>query len=455
MNITRENTDALNAVLKVAIEKADYEQTVANQLKEYRQKAVIPGFRPGKVPDGLIKRKFRIPVLVEEVNKLLSKKLSEYLVEEKLNILGEPLPNEKQQKSINWETDENFEFVFDIAMAPEIKLDLNNQNEFNYYKIAVSEEMIDQQVEMAQSQLGQNVSDDLVKENSSVRGNFVQLNEDGAETENGIRPNDVLIAIDMIKDSEIKNSFIDRKIGDVVVFDPAKAFENRHELKHMLKIKQEEADSLNSNFSFTITEILKFEKAELNEEIFKRLYGEETSIKTIEEFRNQVKSEIEGNLAYSSNHKFAIDTHDKLVEQANIALPEEFLKRWLIAINKELTVDQIEKEFGAFISDLKWQLIKDVIVKENDIKVSVEETRAFAIQMARAQYNQYGIYDIPEEQLESFAKMILDKPEENERIYKRLYEDKVIKTVKEKVAVVEKEVSQEEFNELMKQPSVH
>ncbi len=450
MNITRENIDAVNAVLKVAIEKADYEQTVANQLKEYRQKAVIPGFRPGKVPDGLIKRKFRIPVLVEEVNKLLSQKLSQYLVDEKLNILGEPLPNEEQQKSINWETDENFEFVFDIALAPEIKLSLDKQNEFNFYKIAVSEEMIDQQVEMAQSQLGQNIPDDLVKENSSVRGNFVQLNEDGEETENGIRPNDVLIAIDMIKDNEIKNSFIDKKIGDVVVFDPAKAFENRHELKHMLKIKQEEADVLNSNFSFAITEILKFEKAELNEDVFKKLYGEETEVKTIEEFRDRIKSEIEGNLVYSSNHKFAIDTHIKLVEQADIALPEAFLKRWLIAINKELTVEQIEKEFDSFIADLKWQLIKDVIVKENDIKVTVEETQAFAIQMARAQYNQYGIYDIPEEQLESFAKMILDKPEENERIYKRLYEDKVIKAVKEKVSIVEKEISQEEFNEMMK-----
>lgn len=454
MNIARENTDALNALLKVAIEKADYEQTVANQLKEYRQKAVIPGFRPGKVPDSLIKRKFRIPVLVEEVNKLLSQKLSQYLVDEKLNILGEPLPNEEQQKSINWEKDENFEFVFDIALAPEIKLTLDKQNEFDYYKIIVTDEMIDQQVEMAQSQLGQNIPDDVVNEKSSVRGNFVQLNEDGGETENGICPNDVLIAIDMIKDTETKNSFIDKKTGDVVVFDPAKAFENRHELKHMLKIGQEEADVLNSNFSFTITEILKFEKAELNEDIFKKLYGEDTGIKTIEEFRNQIKSEIEGNLAYSSNHKFAIDTHKKLVEQANVALPEEFLKRWLITINKELTVEQIEKEFGSFISDLKWQLIKDVIIKENEIKVSAEETKAFAIQMARAQYNQYGIYDIPEEQLESFAKMILEKSEEGERIYKRLYEDKVIKAVKEKVGIIEKEISQEEFNELMKQPAI-
>ncbi len=450
MNIARENIDTVNAVLKVAIEKADYEKTVADQLKEYRQKAVVPGFRPGKVPDGLIKRKYRIPVLVEEVNKLLSKNLSQYLVDEKLNILGEPLPNEEQQNSINWETEENFEFVFDIALAPEINIALDKQKEFNFYKIAVSEEMITQQVEMAQSQLGQNLPDDEIKDNSSVRGNFVQLNDACEILEDGISTDDVLIAIDIIKDDEIKNSFIGKKSGEVVVFDPVKAFENRHEIKHMLNIKQDEADMLNSNFSFTITEILKFEKAELNEDVFKKLYGEETDVKTIEDFRNRIKTEIEANLIYSSNHKFAIDAHDKLVEQANIVLPEAFLKRWLMAINKELTAEQVENEFEAFINDLKWQLIKESIIKENEITVSAEETRAYAVQMARAQYNQYGIYNIPEEQLESFAKVILEKPEEGERIYKRLYEDKVIKVVKEKVAILETEVSQEEFKELMK-----
>jgi trigger factor len=450
MNITRENIDAVNAVLKVAIEKADYEKTVADQLKEYRQKAVIPGFRPGKVPDGLIRRKYRIPILVDEVNKLLSKNLSQYLVDEKLNILGEPLPNEEQQKTINWETDENFEFTFDVALAPEINISLDKDNEFKFYKIAVSEEMIDQQVEMAQSQLGENVPDDEVKETSSVRGNFAQLNDSDEELEEGIRPNDVLIAIDLIKDDEIKTNFVGKKSGDVVIFDPVKAFENRYEVRHMLKIKQDEADVLNSNFKFTINEILRFEKAELDEDFFKKLYGEETNVKTVDDFRNRIKLEIETNLMHSSNHKFALDAHDKLVEQANITLPEAFLKRWLIAINKEITVEQVENEFEAFISDLKWQLIKDVLVKENNIKVTPQETESFAIHMARAQYSQYGIYDVPDEQLESFAKRILEKPEENERIYKRLYEDKVIQTVKEKVTLLETLVSQEEFNEIMK-----
>ena len=449
MNITRVNTDELNAVLKINIEKADYEKSVADQLKEYRQKASIPGFRPGKVPDSIIKRRFRVPVLVDEVNKLLSKSLSEYLVGEKLHILGEPLPNEELQQKINWETDENFEFDFDIALAPEVKLSIDKNDVIPYYSISASEETIDKQVEMAKTQLGQNVPDEVVLENSTVRGDFVQLDENENPVENGIQPKNVAVAVDLIKNEAIKSSFIGKKKDDVVVFDPVVAFENRHEIKHLLNIKKEEAETLNSNFSFTITEVLKFEEASLDEELFKKLYGEDTDVKTIEDFRNRIRTEIEANLVYSSNQKFAVDTRDKLLADTNLQLPEAFLKRWLVAINKELTVEQIEKEFDDFLVDLRWQLIKDAIIKENEIKVIPEEAHAFATEMARAQYNQYGIYDIPQEQLDSFAKMILEKEEEQERIYKRLYEDKVVKTVKEKVTLQETPVSQEDFNQMM------
>lgn len=450
MNIVRENVDNVNAVLKVTIEKADYEQTVADQLKEYRQKASIPGFRPGKVPANLIKRKFGTGVLVEEVNKLLSRNLSNYLIEEKLNILGEPLPNEELQKDINWNTDENFEFAFDIALAPEINITIDENNEFDYYTISVTDDMVAKQIETAEMQLGQNVPDEEVKDNSSVRGDFVQLDENGEEVEDGIQPKGVLLAIDMLKDEETKNEFIGKKKDDVLVFDPVKAFDNRHEVGHMLDISHEQADELNSNFKFTITEILKFEKAELNEELFKKVYGEETEIKTTDDFKNQIKEDLAKNLSYSSDHKFALDLRDKLVEQVNPQLPEEFLKRWLSSANKEVTPEQVENEFGFFIADLKWQLIKESIIKSNELKVSAEEVSAFSKEMARAQYNQYGIYDIPEEQLESFAKVILEKPEERERIYNKLQEDKVVAAVKEKATLLNKEINQEEFNEMMK-----
>lgn len=451
MNITRENIDNVNALLKVSIEKADYEKTVADQLKEYRQKASVPGFRPGKVPAGLIKRKFGTAILVDGVNKLLSQKLSEYLVEEKLNILGEPLPNEEQQKSINWETDENFEFIFDIAMAPEITVSLDKESKFKYYNIEVADKMIDEQVEMAVNQLGQNVPSEVIEENSSVRGDFVQLDENGEVAENGIEAKGVLIAIDMIKDEDIKKELIGKKKEDSVLFDPVKAFENRHEVGHMLNIKHEEADELNSVFSFTVTEVLKFEKAELNEELFKKLYGDDTEVKTVEDFRAKIKEEIASNLKYSSDYKFSIDTRDNLVEKVSPEMPEAFLKRWLLAVNKDMTEEQIDSEFEHFIKDLKWQLIKNVLIKENELKVTPEEVQEFAVQMARAQFSQYGMHNAPIEQLESFAKMILEKQEESERIYSKLYEDKIVSVIKDKVTIEEQEISQEKFNEMLRQ----
>ncbi|MCD6354932.1 MAG: trigger factor [Prolixibacteraceae bacterium] len=450
MNITRENIDDVNAVLKVLIEKSDYEKTVAGQLKEYRQKASIPGFRPGKAPAGLIKRKFGTAILVEEVNKLLSQNLSKYLVEEKLPVLGEPLPNEEQQKKIDWESDEDFEFAFDIALAPEVKVHLDKRNKFDYFKIAVSEEMIDEQVENITSQLGKNIPAEAIVDNSTVRGNFVEIDENGEAIEEGIHPEGVLIAIDKIKDEAIKKEFIGKKTGDTVIFDPVTAFENRHEVGHMLNISHEEADKLDSVFKFTITELLQFEKAELNEELFKKVYGEETEIKTIEDFRNKIKEETAANFIYSSEQKFAIDTRDTLVKKTDFELPEKFLKRWLKVANKEMTEEQIEEQFDGFLKDLHWQLIKDTLIKENDLSVTPEETREFANQLARAQYNQYGYYDVPDEQIESFAKIILEKPEEVERIHTKLYEDKIIGVVKEKVTLQEKEVSQEEFNKMMK-----
>jgi len=449
MNITRENIDNVNAVINIAIEKADYEKQVADVLKDYRQKASIPGFRPGKVPMGLIQKKFGTAILVEEVNKLLSQNLSKYMVDEKLPILGEPLPNEEKQEQIDWEKDDDFSFAFDIALAPEVNVSLDKRNKFKYYKIAVSDEMIKQQEDMAASQLGQNVPVDVAKEDSSVRGDFVQLDADGNEVEDGIAPQGVLLAVDKIKDEEIKNAFVGCKKDDVIIFDPVKAFDNRHEVGHMLNIKHEEADELNSEFRFTVTEILQFEKAELNEELFKKLYGEDTEVKTIEDFRARIKEELANNLVYSSEHKFALDTRDALIEKIDIELPEAFLKRWLITANKELSEEQVEQEFPNFILDLKWQLIKDSIGKENEIKVSAEEANEFAKRLALAQFQQYGMYDVPEEQLESFAKMMMEKPEEQDRIYKKLHEDKVLEIVKDKVTLDEQEISQEEFNSMM------
>jgi trigger factor len=450
MNITRENSSNVNAAIKILIEKKDYEKQVEDTMKDYRKKASIPGFRPGKVPAGLIKKRFGKAILVDEVNKLLSQNLSQYLVDEKLRILGEPLPGENQQKNIDWNTDENFEFVFDIALAPEIDVNLSKETKINYYKIKVSDEMVDQQLERIETQMGQNIETGEVKEKGLVRGDFIQLSENGEVIENGIQPKGVMLPIDLIKDEETKKEFIGKKKGDELKFDPVKAYNNRHEVGHMLNISHEEAENLDSAFSFTITEILEFQKAELSEELYKKIYGEETDIKTEKDLRAKIKEEIAANLVYSSEHKFAHDTRDTLVEKIEMELPSEFLKRWLKETNKDLTDEQIENDFDGFLNDLKWQMIKDNIIKKNELKVEPEETTNFAKQLARAQYSQYGIYDVPDEQLENYAKMMLDKPEEKEKIYSKLIEDKVIGVVKEQVSVEEKEIDQKEFSESMK-----
>jgi trigger factor len=259
-----------------------------------------------------------------------------------------------------------------------------------------------------------------------------------------------LLAIDIIKDDAIKKEFIGKKVGDTLIFDPIKAYENKTEVAHMLKITPEDAEVLASEFKFTINEVNVFKSAEVNEELYKKVYGEETEIKTEEEFRLKVKEEIANSLVQSSDYKFALDTRNAMVEKIKMELPEAFLKRWLQLRNDDLTDEQIENDFDSFMEDLKWQIIRDLIVKDNELKISDEEAMDFARQITFSQFNQYGMYNMPEDQLDSFAKMMLEKEEEKERIYRKLMEDKVMAVVKEKTNIQEKEVSNDEFTAMMK-----
>jgi trigger factor len=450
MDITRENIDNVNAVIRVVIEKPDYEKTVEDSLKEYRQKAAIPGFRPGKAPMGLVRKKIGKSVVVEEINKMLSQNLTRYLMEEKIQILGEPLGSADHQKPIDWDNDENFEFAFDVALSPEIVLELDENLKLDFYTIKVTEDMIDKQMEMITSQLGESKDVDEVTEKTLVRGDFTELDEEGNEMEEGIRAEEVLLSVDLIKNDEIKKQFIGKKQGDEIVFNPVVAYEDKHEVGHLLKISHERANELDSSFRFKVNEIQIFEKAELNEELYKKIYGEDTEIKTEEDLRNRLKEEIAGSLLQASDRRFATDTRDLLVEKVNPELPETFLRRWLREVNQELTEEQIEKDFDGFMKDLRWQLIKGYLIKENDLKVEEEEAFEFAKKLAQAQYHQYGIYDAQEEQLESFAKMILEKPEEKEKLHNKLLEDKIVAVVKDKITVENKEVTREEFEEMAK-----
>lgn len=449
MNITRENIDELNAVLTILVEKSDYEATVNDVLKNYRKKANMPGFRPGMVPAGLIKKMYGKAALAEEVNKIISKSLTDYIYAEKLNVLGEPLPNEEKQTKIDWDNQTDFSFVFDIATAPEIEVVLDNNTTLPYYSIVANEDLVNKQVEAYAGRLGENKVVDSIEEKDTVRGTFVQLDETGNELEGGILADKVVIAIDVMKDEEIKASFIGKKAGDVVVFDPLKAYDNKHEVGHMLNISHEEAENISGDFRFTIEEVLRFEKAELTPELFGKIYGEESGITTEEEFRAKVKSEIEENFVYSSDYKFAIDSRDALVKKIQFDLPEAFLKRWIKVTNEKMTDEQIEADFDHFMLDLKWQLIKDKIVKDNELKVTEEDVHALAKEMTAMQFRQYGLNNVADEHLENYANQMMKNEEERRKVVSKAQEDVIITTIKTKVTLDIKEVSNEEFNKML------
>jgi trigger factor len=449
MNITRENISELDAILTVSIEKNDYEATVNDVLKNYRKKANMPGFRPGMVPAGLIKKMYGKSALAEEVNKIISKGLNEYIQAEKLNILGEPLPNNEKQPAIDWETQTDFSFVFDIGLAPEIVVNLDKKVNMPFYTIMASEEMVSKQLDAYAGRLGENKVVDIAGENDTLRGNFVQLDEEGNELEGGIKAEKVIIAIDLMKDEEVKASFIGKKADDVVIFDPVKTYDNKHEVGHMMNISHEEAENLSGNFSFSIIEVLHFEKAELNPDLFAKIYGEDSGINTEEEFKVRIKAEIEENFVHSSNYKFAIDSHDALLKKIQFDLPEAFLKRWIKATNEKMTDEQIETDFDNFMIDLKWQLIKDKIVKDNDLKINEEDVRELAKEMALQQFRQYGLNNVSDEHLDNYADHMLKNEEEHRKLVSKKQEDVIIAAIKDKVTLDIKEISYEEFNKML------
>jgi len=449
MNITKENINEQNATVTVKIEKSDYEPTVNEVLKDYRKKANLPGFRPGKVPAGLVKKMYGKAVTADEVNKMLSQNLSKYFVDEQLNILGDPLPNEEKQPEIDWDKDEDFEFIFDIALAPEFEVKLDKQMKLPSYQIIIDDEMINKQVESYTSRFGENVQVDEAGEKDLLRGDFVQLDAEGHEIEDGIKAEKVIIAIDMMKDETIKNEIIGKKAGDSIVFDPVKAYEDRHEVGHMLNLPHGEADNVEGDFRFSIIEVLHFQPAEINENLFKKAFGEDTEIKTEEEFRDKLKREIQESFKFSGDYKLTIDARDLLVNEVKMELPEEFLKRWIKITNKNLTEEQIENDFSDFMKDLRWQLIKDRLIKDNEIRIGDEDVKEVAKRVASMQFSQYGMFNVPDEHLESYATQILQNEEERKRLYNKVQEDKILEVIKSKVTLDEKQISNEEFNKML------
>ncbi|MBO7723897.1 MAG: trigger factor [Paludibacteraceae bacterium] len=442
MNITRKDVDAVNAVLTVQIAKADYAEKVEKTLKDYRRKANVPGFRPGMVPVGLVKKMYGKAVLAEEVNKTLSDGLFGYIRENNLQVLGEPLPNETEQKPVNFDTDEDFEFVFDVALAPEINISLDKKIKITEYEIAVDEKMVENQIQSYKSRFGRYEQEDVAEEKDVLRGDIQEV---GGE----IVAKDVVISAQHIKSATQKKLFIGAKKGDVVKFSPNKAYKgNETEIAALLKIDKEKAKDLTSEFEYTINTITRYFEAELNQDLFDKVYGEKV-VTSEDEFRSKIEEEIKASLKINSDYKFALDTKQVLLKKAEkVEFPEAFLKRWLLATNEKMTEEVIEKDFPKMLEELKWQVISDKLVKENEIKVEQSDLLEQAKKTTRSQFAQYGMMNIPDDILDSYANEMLKKQESVENLARQAMEDKLLEVVKNAISLQKESISMEDFGKL-------
>jgi len=454
MEVIKEQIDDLNAVLKIQLKEDDYNPKVDASLQDLKKKASLKGFRPGKVPMGLVKKMYGKNVLYEEINKLVSESLTNYMKDENLQVIGEPIPSENQEQ-INFDTQKEFDFIFDVGLRPEFELNLNKKLKLPYYEIVADDNIIDQYVDSYTGRYGKLENIDTVIETAVTKGKIEQLDDEGNILEEGISTEGTSILLDKITDEDEKKKFLDSKIGDVIKLDINKTFTSDVERASVLGVEKEKLEELGNNFQYTITEITNFIKAEINEELFKKVFKDD-EIKTEEEFRAKIKETISEATVKDSNYKFAIDVRKKLVDKIDIALPEEFLKRWLLLKdeNKELTGEKFDKDFPNFLTDLKWQLITNKLVEEHKIKVEPEEIKELAIEITKMQFQQYGaqVDMFSQEQLEQFANdMFLKKEDEVRKLYDKKFEDKVVEIIKEAIKLDNKEVSHEEFNALFEQ----
>lgn len=448
MNIVKEDIDKLNAKVKIKVEKEDYEERVENVLKDYRKQALIDGFRPGKVPFGIIRKMYYKPVLADEINKIVSESITRFLVDEKIDILGEPLPNEEEHPEIDWENDTGFEFVFDLGLAPEFELSIAPNDKIPYYKIKVDDKMIGDYTKDLTRRMGNYEIVEVIADEALIKGDLVQLDDNNLPLEDGIKTEDASILMSVIKDEKIKKCLIGKKVNDTVILSIKKAYPNEQEIASILKIDKEEAENVDADFQLQIKEISQFKDAEINQDFYDRLYGKDI-IETKEDFKKRLIDDIERSLVNDSEYRFFIDTKESLLKKAKFDLPDEFLKRWILLSNKgKFTQEDIDKDYEGFKEDLRWQLIKDKIGKDNEIKVSEEEAMEYAKRLSVMQLQQYGYMNLPDDQLEMFAKSTMKKEEERRKVYEQKLEEKIIEYVKATVKVDNKSITKEKFDKL-------
>ena len=449
MNVSLQNIDKVSGLLTVKIEKADYQPSVDKSLKDLRKNAQVPGFRKGMVPAGMLKKMYGKSIVADEVNKLLSEKIYGYIKENNLNVLGEPLPNE-DQAPIDFDTMEEFEFSFDVALAPELKAEVSKDVKVDYYKINVTDEMIAEQVGTHTQRTGNYDKVDVCEEKDMVKGAISEVNEKGNVKRTGIKVEGAVVMPAYMKDEAQKALFVGKKIADNIVFNPFVAFEgNEAEISSLLKIEKEAVKELEGvEFKFQIEEITRFVPGALNQELFDQVYPE-GEVTTEEEFKTRIAKDIEKQFEMDSNYRFLLDLKDTLVKrEGDVVFPDAILKRVMLLNNKDKDENFVEENYDKSIQELTWHLIQEKLVKENKIEVQEEDIKAMGRAATRAQFAQYGMTQVPEDLLENYVQEMMKNRQTVESLVNRVVESKLAEAVKDKVTLEEKEVTVEEFNKL-------
>ena len=450
MNITQEKVDALNAVVKININPEDYQPRVDKAIKENAKKAKLPGFRPGMVPAAHIKKMYGKSILVDEINNLLSDTLNKYIDEQKLEVLGQPLPKVDDAKEYNWDFNDNFEFNYELGLAPQFNIDFSSKDKVTQYVIKVDDETLASRIKNIRRSYGKMTNPDVSADDDVLYADLAQLSPDGSVFEGGIS-NTASVRLDQIKDEKIKKSLIGLKKGDVVTLDIQKAFDNEApKVAGLLKIEEDEAAELKSKFQLTVKNVNRLEESDLNQEFFDKLFGEGT-VTTEAEFTAKITEEIETMMVQDSERKLQDDIYKASVAKVDFNLPDEFLKRWLKATNEKLTDEELAGGYNDFATNLKWTLIENKIIKDNQIEIKYDEVFALAKVRLDQQFRMYSPQPIPDEQLGQYTVQYLQNKENANKIFEEVKALKVFDHIKSVITLDKKDILYTDFSELVKE----
>ena len=448
MNITFENPEKVSGLMTITVEEADYQNDVKKQLNEYRKKANIPGFRPGQAPIGLIKRQIGAQVKVDAINRLVGEKLYEYVKENKINMLGEPMPH-LGEEPVDLDQPAPYTLKFDIAVAPEIDITLSKRNKIAYYNIKVDDKMIDQQIDAYASRGGSYEKVDSYEDNDMLKGDLRELNEDGTTKEGGIEVSEAVLLPSYIKVDEQKALFQGCKVGDIITFNPKKAYpESPIEISSLLKIQKEEVENVNADFSYQITEISRYKKHDVNQELFDQVFGKD-AVKDEKEFRSKIADQLKEQLDANAEYRFLADVRAYVEKKlGKVQYADEIMKRIMLANNKDKDQKYVDDNYEQSIKELTWHLAKNKLLEQTGVKIEDADVKEVAKEMTKMQFAQYGMNNIPDEYLEQYAEEMLKKPEQVDQFINQAADRKLMKALKDVVALDEKEISFEDFSKL-------